>query len=152
MHNYDINVKAINTSYLQVTCENTGIYYELHEKFSFFAEGYKFHEKFKRKIWDGKVRLFNRQDRTLPFGLYPELLKFAKDNEYTISPNTIMPSIDITEDDIMDFGMNVLKLPFEPKDYQVASATEALRTGRKLMLSPTGCMHPDTLIESIIED
>jgi superfamily II DNA or RNA helicase len=138
MQEYDINVKAINTSYLQITCDNSGIYYELHEKFSFFADGYKFQEKFKRKIWDGKVRLFNRQNRTLPFGLYPELLKFAKDNEYTISPNVIMPTIDITEDDIMDFGMNTLKLPFEPRDFQVSATTEALRTGRKIILAPTG--------------
>lgn len=136
---YDIKVEPLNTSYLKITCpENPGIYHELHEKFSFFADGYKFQEKFKRKIWDGKIRLFDRNNRTLPFGLYPELLKFAKDSEYTITSNNVMPVENITEDDIMEFAMGTLKLPFEPRDYQISSSLEALRTGRKLVLAPTG--------------
>ena len=135
----DVVVSIKDMSYLQIHCDNPGIYSEIYERFSFFAEGYRFQEKFKRKIWDGKIRLFDNRNHTLPFGLYPDLRKWAKTSGYNVVERSeIMPSIPLTEDELLDFCMNDLKLPFEPRDYQLSAAMEALRVGRRTILSPTG--------------
>jgi superfamily II DNA or RNA helicase len=91
------------------------------------------------KVWDGKVRLFNLKDRTLPFGLYPDLLKWAlTQNIKVIETSQVMPTVPLTDEEIEEFAMDKLSLPFEPRDYQVNSTIEALRIGRRLIISPTG--------------
>ena len=129
----DIIIKIKNTSYIQIKCpDNTGILHEIHEKFSYYAPGYQFHPKYKIKAWDGKIRLFNLTDDSFPYGLFPELVQWAKSMEYSIGGDMPYHTIPITEDDLEEFAHSNLKLPFDPRDYQLAAAVEALKTGRIL--------------------
>ena len=57
---------------------------ELSEYFSFFVPGHRYMPAFKRKVWDGKIRLFNQMTRELNVGLYPHIKKFALDRMYPI--------------------------------------------------------------------
>src|SRR5210317_340968 len=130
----DINVKLKDYSMLYIDCDR-GISAELSEYFSFFVPGYRYMPAFKRKVWDGKIRLFNRITGELNAGLYIYLLKFCKECGYTMDteeteygfPMAIDQSI--TGDKLQDF-YKALKLPFDLRDYQHDAVTVALQRKR----------------------
>ncbi len=60
-------VHKVDEVSLRVTSpDDSGSIRELAEHFTFFAEGYKFMPAYRNKVWDGKIRLFNIRDQTLP--------------------------------------------------------------------------------------
>ena len=70
-------------SMLYVDCE-AGYAAELSDYFSFFVPGYKFIPAYKNRVWDGKIKLFNRMTGELNAGLYVYLLKFASERSYSV--------------------------------------------------------------------
>jgi len=57
---------------------------ELSDYFSFYVPGYKYMPAYKRKVWDGKIKLFNRMTGELSAGLYVYLIKFAAERSYVV--------------------------------------------------------------------
>jgi len=78
-----LTIQMLNHSMMVVKCE-AGVRAELAEYFSFFVPGHKFMPAFKRKQWDGKIRLFNAVTSELNVGLYVKLCKFAADRHYQL--------------------------------------------------------------------
>ena len=72
----DIVCGLKDQSMLKIELED-GIAAELSEYFSFYVPGYKFMPAFRRRIWDGKIKLFNTTSGELPVGLYPYLRNFS---------------------------------------------------------------------------
>lgn len=143
----EIKVKNKNHSVMQIGCDY-GIANELSEFFSFFVPGYKFMPKFKNKVWDGKIRLFNVQTMELPIGLFPFLKEFARPREYKIQvvhdnyygrPDSV---VDIDASEVMKFiqGLNLSSrgAPIEIRDYQFDAVCEGLHRKRAILISPTG--------------
>jgi len=136
-----VRVWKLNHSDLIVQCDS-GTSQELNEFFSFFVPGYKFMPAFRNRLWDGKIRLFNRQTNTLPVGLFYHLVGFCEqrgyvcdtvDSEYG-SPddkNNITPAL------LKQFEQS-LGLPFPMRDYQFGAIGEAITRKRAILLSPTG--------------
>ena len=94
---------------------------ELSDYFSFYVPGYKFMPAYKNKVWDGKIKLFNRMTGELNAGLYVYLLKFASERSYSLDteeskryglpiPQQLAP--EELEDLLAD-----ATLPFPPRDY-----------------------------------
>lgn len=142
-----IKVKLQNYSMLQIGCDY-GVANELSDFFSFFVPGYRFMPAFKNRVWDGKIRLFNISQMTLPVGLYPFLKEFAKPRQYEVEPimsdyyglpNVLNP---INPDDILSY-VKSLELesrgnPIDIRDYQFDAVCEALHRKRGVLISPTG--------------
>lgn len=135
-----------NHSTLIVGCDH-GIASELNDYFSFFVPGYKFMPLYKNKVWDGKVRLFNLQNREIHAGLVPHIREFASKRNYNVemedsyygypeSFNTVDPKV------IMDFikslNLHTKGNPIEIRDYQFDAICEGIRRKRAILLSPTG--------------
>src|SRR6056300_352568 len=127
---------------LFVDCE-PGISRELSEHFSFFAPGYKFQPLYRKKLWDGKIRLFNRLTNELNAGLYLKLKDFCMNRGYTLTmreddtyglPNT---KNSINHLDLMKY-INSLNLPFEIRDYQYDAIAYGIVHKRGVLQSPTG--------------
>ena len=76
-----IVVGKINETFLQLSCEKY-IAYELNEYFSFKVPGCQYHPKYRAKMWDGKIRLFNLQTGQLYFGLYSYLKSWMLKHNY----------------------------------------------------------------------
>ena len=57
---------------------------EMSDYFTFVVPNAKFTPSFKARVWDGKIRLFNRHSELLYCGLIPQILKFAKERDYRI--------------------------------------------------------------------
>ena len=110
------------------------IAYELSEEFSFMAENYRYSPRYKNGTWDGKIRLFNRWDKTLPLGLYNRLKAFCVDRNYALCSHT--PYRDDAID--LDAFLATLTLPYAPRPYQKAAVVHALSRTRATLISPTG--------------
>ena len=142
----NITILKKNESTALVDCD-AGIAQELSEYFSFFVPGYKYMKLYKRRIWDGKIRLFNAVNRELPAGLYPFVDEFCKRNSYTLltESSDYGSPLDKNEQDpeliykyIKDLNLQSRGNPIDIRDYQFDAVMKALNLNRCVLLSPTG--------------
>lgn len=136
-----IVVGKLNETFLQVSCEKH-IAYELNEYFSFKVPNAQFHPKFKSKMWDGKIRLFNINTGKMYLGLYPYLKEWADKHTYVLKTDIVQVTGKGINYEECDAFMNSIS-PFvkgkqiTPRDYQVESFVECVKRERALLLSPT---------------
>ena len=130
-----------NEVYLQVQAE-PHVYYELSDQFTFEVPGAKFSPAYKKKFWDGKIRLFNTQKGEIYIGLLDRIIQFCKDHGYTYEflenkyyglPFEVNEMI--SKPGVKDYITAICK--YSPRDYQVEGVYDALRHNRKLLISPT---------------
>ena len=136
-----IVVGKLNESFLQISCEKH-IAYELNEYFSFKVPNAQFHPKFKAKIWDGKIRLFNINTGKMYFGLYPYLKEWAQKHSYEIKTDIVEATGNNVDYDSCYNFMNDLQPLVKgkkiiPRDYQIESFYHCVKSERSLLLSPT---------------
>jgi superfamily II DNA or RNA helicase len=136
----DITVKQKDAVNLIIECEKS-IAKELSQYFTFYVPNYQYTPAYKKKIWDGQIRLFNVYGRTLYVGLLEYLEKFALDRKYTIeidSENLLSAEENsISLDNFSDF-IKSLDLNLKPHSHQLKASFHALNKKRTLLLSPTG--------------
>ena len=136
-----LTVQLQNHSMMAVLCE-PGVRHELSEYFSFMVPGAKFMPAFKRKQWDGKIRLFNNLTCELNVGLYTKLCKFASDRHYHLqlkhSPYGLPNDRNKVDHQNLVSSQALWKMPFAPRDYQYDAITHGIERKRCLLLSPTG--------------
>ena len=137
----DIKIKKKDEVYLKVASEPS-LAQELSDHFSFDVPGAKFHPLYKSRMWDGKVRLFSMFTQELYVGLLSYLEHFAKERDYTIDYEEYIHTADaVTLDSVRDFIDELnLNLPEdgEAREYQIDAIYNAIKDGRRLLLSPTG--------------
>ena len=130
-----------NEVFLHVQSE-THIYYELADQFTFEVPGAKFSPAYKKKYWDGKIRLFNTQTREIYVGLLDRIMQFCRDHGYTSEfveskyyglPFEVNDLI--SKEGVKDY-MNAI-CTHSPREYQIEGVYDALRHNRKLLISPT---------------
>ena len=136
-----IRVRKLNHSNLHIECDY-GIAAELKEFFSFFVPGYRFMPAFKRRIWDGRIRLFDANSGELPAGLHPQLQVFCKTRGYGLKPvrtkyGLITDTNTINPEEIFYFA-ETLNLPWKLRDYQFTAVAHGIKNKRAILLSPTG--------------
>jgi len=137
-----IEVRIMNTAYLRVVTEN-GIAHELQEYFTFDVPGAKYTPAYKRRVWDGKIRLFNAYSGLLPSGLMDYLATFAKDRNYElrVDSSVSQPEIKFDCEKVKGFIKSLNPTadgkPLEPHDHQIDAVCHALNQSRCVLLSPT---------------
>ena len=126
---------------LQVRAE-PHVYYELADQFTFEVPGAKFSPAYKKKFWDGKIRLFNTQTGEIYVGLLDRVVQFCKDHGYTYefveSKYYGLPfevNEGISKEGVKDYMTAISK--YKPRSYQIDGVYDALRHNRKLLISPT---------------
>lgn len=138
---HDIIIRKLNESQAICSTENVGILYELSENLSFYVSGYKFMPAFKSKMWDGKIRLFDKRNGTFPAGLIGHVLEYLNRQNYSVNADIkeFMTS-DVTEEMIDNFLDNevVLNKKYEIRDYQRKAVKRCLLDSRTFVLSATG--------------
>ena len=118
------------------------VYYELADQFTFEVPGAKFSPAYKKKYWDGKIRLFNINTKEIYVGLLDRVVQFCKDHGYTYeflenkyygTPFEVNESI--SKEGVKDYMTAISR--HKPRDYQIEGVYDALRHNRKLLISPT---------------
>ena len=119
---------------------DSGIVMELSEFFTFYVPGYKFVPSYRNKLWDGKIRLYDTRNYTLPSGLLYHVEQFASSRGYTIGrgeDNT--PNERRNKDcSIPSLNLSCDGSPINLRDYQTIAIQHALKYKQSLLVSPTG--------------
>lgn len=134
----NIHLKFLNHTFVQIIAEK-GILSELSDHLTYYAENYRFHPKYRRKIWDGKISLVNRTTGVCYSGLSQRIKKFCDQRNYKFTFDDQLYHNNVSEKEINDF-IKELNLPdwVEIRDYQVDAAVKCIRSGRRTLVSPTG--------------
>ena len=139
----NVVIQKKNEVYLTVHCE-PHVQHELVDHFTFEVPQAKFMSAYKKRYWDGKIKLFSPATGEIYVGLFPYITAFCKekgyevihrDNEFYGLPSEVDEFI--TPEGVGDY-VKSLNLPHKVRDYQYKGIYEALRNKRKLLLSPTG--------------
>jgi len=138
-----IKIEKVNEVYIRVFSSDFGIEQELSEFFMFEVPGARFTPAFKARIWDGKIRLYDLQRKTLYVGLLDYLLKFAERAGYEIEYLNDVTTKETVEYALVEKFANWLDLhgkgnPIEIRDYQLDAIHHGLENKRAILLSPTG--------------
>lgn len=134
----DLIITKKNEVYAKVQCERH-LAMELSEYFTFFVPGHQFVPAFRNRIWDGKIRLFNRQTNEIYLGLIPYIKEFSEERGYTYEIEELEDEFSIYQ---AEKFFNTLNLhsggrPITVNEHQRDAFIEAMQSRRKLLLSPT---------------
>ena len=136
-----IRIRRLNYANLHIQCD-FGQAAEIKEFFSFYVPGYKYMPAYRRRIWDGKIRLFDSNRGELPAGLIHHLIKYIESRGYNYELIKTKYGIPLEEErpdpkEVVNF-IKTLNLPFNQREYQFIAVMEALHRTRGILLSPTG--------------
>ncbi len=141
-HVSDITISKKNEIELNLKCDQH-ILYELQEDFSFDVEGASFSPAYRKKYWDGKIRMVSVSTSSMPVGLTYRLCKWADKHNYSwefennkyygvpydTDPRIFQEGVEL----FMDKISNV-----KAREYQSDTVFHALKEYRKTIVSPTG--------------
>ena len=129
-----IHIKQIDSVYIEIDCEKD-IAKELSLYFTFKVPNSEYNPAFRKKRWDGKLRLFSILTHKIYAGLLPYILQFAADNGYKVSYDSTLKldETKVTFPKVFSGSKEII-----PHDYQVEAVKHALLNKRTLLISPTG--------------
>jgi superfamily II DNA or RNA helicase len=140
--NNHIIIHKLDESYLQIDSPEMYILKELVDYFTFKVPGAEFMPTYKKKIWDGNIRLFNPVDRKIYTGLKNKVIEFCNINGYgVVDSETPNPNTEFNKSD-----MGQLSSYISPKSkgkdiayrgYQLDAIMHAINNSRAVLLSPT---------------
>tara|TARA_Y100000768_G_scaffold128521_1_gene95367 strand:+ start:3779 stop:5260 length:1482 start_codon:yes stop_codon:yes gene_type:complete len=138
----DVIITKKNELDIVLECEQH-ILHELSESFSFDVEGASFSPAYRKRYWDGKIRLLNMQKHTLPAGLTYQLCKWCDRHNYTWDfKDNEFYGLPYEQDEIVfEEGVELFMEKIssvKPRKYQVETVFRALKEYRKTIVSPTG--------------
>ena len=109
-----------NYAMLQMTECAPHIVSELSEHFTFEVPGAKFMPAVKKRVWDGKIRMFNRTNGEINAGLYESIRTFAGERGYGIKVEESPYGYPYDRNKVPHMAfqefLEGLNLPFKPRD------------------------------------
>jgi len=137
----DLIIEKKNEVYLRIEAEPY-ILQELSDRFTFEVPGAKFMPQYRRKFWDGKIRLFNLQKKEIYVGLLDKVVAFAEKSNYKYEfahskfyGDPFEVNEMISREGVADYVKSISA--HDPRDYQLDGIYSALYYNRKLLISPT---------------
>ena len=104
---HKIYIEKINEVHLRLFSEDS-VEQELSDFFTFEVPGARFTPQFRQRLWDGKIRMYDRLRKTLYTGLFDYVEKFVYDRGYLLEYTTPRKELDtnngITFDDVEQFA------------------------------------------------
>ena len=133
MESHDVEITKVNEVYIKIDTEHSTAQ-EISDHFTFLVPGHTFVPAFRKRLWDGKIRLFNVMNRLLYGGLLHHLCKFLYLREYTVKFNSDFKTekIELQPEDLPRLPEAV-----KPREYQIDAVNHALSNHRAVLLSPT---------------
>jgi len=129
-----IKIKDVDSVYIEIDCDKS-IAKELSMFFTFNVPNSQHNPAFKKKKWDGKIRLFNLLTSKIYKGLLPYVFSFANERHYKVEYESTLlrDEREISFPKVFSSGKEIT-----PHDYQKEAVTHALQNKRCLLISPTG--------------
>jgi len=135
-----VTIEKVDEVFVKVMCDDS-IAKELSSFFTFKVPNHQFTPAFRKKRWDGKIRLFNLASRTTYVGLIDYIVKFCEERFYPLAINNDA-LVKHSSEDILNW-LNEQKIysggkQIIPHSYQTDAVIKAIMSNRVLLLSPTG--------------
>lgn len=121
---------------IKVQCDES-VAWELRDAFSFRPPGFQFVPSYKNKLWDGYLRLYNPASRMIYRGLAPDVMQWATKRGYTYEYKDEDVDSSFSVEEANEF-ISQLNPKHPPRDYQIDAFVHAVRSKRRIILSPTG--------------
>lgn len=137
----DLIIEKKNESYIILKGEEH-IIQELYDTFSFYADGYKYHPSYKRRLWDGVIRLVKRKTKNIAetySGLIHEIVRLCQNRNYSVTlfkQNEKIPT-DELNDYINSLQLTAKGTSITPRDYQIKGFVDAIQYQKILLQSCT---------------
>lgn len=131
-----VTIKKLNESHVQVYGDHDEMM-NISNYFCFYSPNYMWSPKYKAGIWDGKIRLLDRKTGKLPIGLFPKLKTFCKATNIEMEVDFNKTSVKLSDNNIIRYATEKLKLKYEPRDYQVDGVRTSFDKQKCIILSPT---------------
>ena len=131
-----VTITKLNESHVHVSGDHDEML-NISNYFTFMAKNYMWSPKFKAGIWDGKIRLLDYKNGKLPIGLYPKLKKFCEATCIETSIDFKKTSIKLSDNNIIRYAKEKVKLKLDIRDYQIEGIKAAFRYQKGVVLSPT---------------
>jgi len=133
----EVHLRYINDVHVKVVAEPS-IMMEISDHFTYFADNYKFHPKYRARMWDGKIRLINGLSGIVYAGLAQRIKKFCEARDYSFSFDEELLYDNVSEYELKQF-IESLNIPekYSSRDYQLKSILKCIRSNRRTLLSPT---------------
>ena len=136
-----MKISKINEVYLHLEVDED-LERELTDYFTFEVPGAKFMPHYRKKLWDGKIRLFSPHNGRIYVGLLPYIKEFCSRNsiEYIIEKG-VEDDRNVIRESVRDFATSLRprskgKL-IQFRDYQIDAIWYAIQRNRCLLLCPT---------------
>ena len=136
-----MKISKINEVYLELEVDED-VSRELSDYFTFEVPGAKYMPHYRRKLWDGKIRLFSPHNGRIYVGLLPYIKEFCSRNsiEY-IMEKGVENDRNVIRESVRDFAESLRPKsrgkPIQFRDYQIDAIWYAIQSNRCLLLSPT---------------
>lgn len=130
----DVVIEKVSNVYAKVEAD-AAILQEMSEFFTFTAPGHQFSPAFRKKHWDGKIRLLNLRTNQIYLGLVKYIKEFCKMSGYTYE---YLDQEEVCLIDTKNLAKSLL-LPdnIQPRDYQLIASSYGLSHKRTVLVSPT---------------
>jgi len=125
--------------WMKVETEDVKILKLIYYSFSFFAPNYIFSKEYIEKTWDGKIYLFDANNKQLHIGLLEKLEELfkLKGIDYTISEKLKFSKLNIKLDEIQKW-IKSLNLKTIPHDFQEYGIYLPIVYQKAIIISATG--------------
>jgi superfamily II DNA or RNA helicase len=140
----EIHIEYKNSAYIRVFGDGDSTEKNLSDYFTYEVPNAKFTPAYKKRIWDGKIRLYNIHTKCLYAGLYEYLLEYCDNRNISvvIDPKIPLNENKFSKEDIQRFFEKEVKAvsggkKLIPHDHQIDAVMKALNLRRCLLLSPT---------------
>ena len=136
-----MKISKINEVYLELEVDED-VSRELSDYFTFEVPGAKYMPHYRRKLWDGKIRLFSPHNGRIYVGLLPYIKEFCSRNsiEYIIEKG-VEDDRNVIRKSVRDFAESLRPKSrgksIQFRDYQIDAIWHAIQSNRCLLLSPT---------------
>ena len=137
----DLLIEHVDSVNIRVRCERS-IAKELSDYFTFKVPGHAYMPAYRKRIWDGQIKLYNMFSQQIYSGLEKYVHRFASERGYKVEAEP-RKTHSFTIDSVRSYMEDHLTLsigdkPIQPHEHQVNAVTHALRDDRALLVSPTG--------------
>ena len=137
-----IKFKMKDHAFLQLTECSPHVVAEMSQHFTFEVPGAKFMPAVKKRLWDGKIRMLDRNTGQINAGLYWAIKKFAMERGYGVKVEESEYGYPYDRNKVNHIEtmqwFETLNMPYAPRDYQYDAFTHGVENKRSILLSPTG--------------
>ena len=133
----EVFLEKFNEAYLRIKCDPS-VGRELSEFFTFEVPGAKFMPSVRKRIWDGRIRLYSPGTGKIYLGLLPYVEKFLQEQGHSIQYDSDFSKRNLDKSHTTKFIRSLEKGKIRARDYQIDAVHNILECDRGLILSPTG--------------